>query len=102
MNHEEINGLPAAQLGADLTSTSTRSLTLNVYYAALFLFIFRKCAILISRGIVNRSNLIRFSNRCPLTAAELELAATSAITLSTSTTMRAPLYHDLGNVAGRI
>jgi hypothetical protein len=66
-----------------------------------FLF-FEKCAILINRGIVNRCMLMRFFEQLSLPTAELALAATSAATLSTSTTMKALLYRDLGNVAGRI
>jgi hypothetical protein len=46
--------------------------------------------------------LIRFLEPLSLPTAERELAATGAATLSTSTTMKALLYRDLGNVAGRI
>jgi hypothetical protein len=76
---------------------------INVHYAALspFLF-FEKCAILINRGIVNRCMLGRFFEQLSLPTAELELAATSGAALSTSTTMKALLYRDLGNAAGRI
>jgi len=62
-------------------------------------FFFEKCAILINHGIVNRCMLGRFFEQISLPAAELELAATSAATLSTSTTMKVLLYRDLGNVA---
>lgn len=103
MNRQEIGRLPTAQLGANSTCTLSRSLTLVCAARALFPFLFfEKCAILIGRGIMNRCMLIRFFEQLSLPTAELELAATSGAALSTSTTMKALLYRDLGNAAGRI
>ena len=102
MNRQEIGRLPAAYLGVDSTRTLSRMLTLMCATRLSPFLFFEKCAILIGRGIMNRCMLVRFFEQLSLPTAELELAATTGAALSTSTTMKALLYRDLGNAAGRI
>ncbi len=71
-------------------------------YAALSLFYFSKVCNIERLRHCEAPYPDPFFEQISLPAAELELPATSAATLSTSTTMKALLYRDLGNVAGRI
>jgi hypothetical protein len=102
MNREEIDRLPVTQRVADSTCTLASTLKLmSTTQASLFFYFSKVCNIDRSRHC---ESLYAgpFYEHISLPTAELALAATSAATLSTSTTMKALLYRDLGNVAGRI
>jgi len=84
--------------GVDSTCNLSRCLTL-MCATPLFLSFFRKVCNIDQPRHCKSLYAGPFYEHISLPTAELALAATSAATLSTSTTMKALLYRDLGNVA---